>query len=119
MSPAEFQSVAATELAKHYGKQLGQKRIPVGGAWKEFDYVSADREITGDAKFYSDCRSPSGKLATISECVFLLEKCSANHKFIIFGNNIEVPKRWLRRYQSLLNRITFYFLDGAGLKRLN
>lgn len=97
---------------------LTEQKLNFGCVQKSFDYVSEDGKTLGDAKFYKDCNAPSAKLATISECVFLLEKCKAERRFIVFGNDRNVAARWLSRYGSLLNGIEFYFLNEAGLERM-
>ncbi|MGH8630066.1 MAG: hypothetical protein ACREU7_04770, partial [Burkholderiales bacterium] len=85
MTPKEFEQFAAARLNERFGVLLSQRRVKVGSVTKSFDLVSHDGKFVGDAKFYKNSAAPSGKLATISEYVFLLEKCSANHKFIVFG----------------------------------
>jgi len=60
------------------------------------------------------------KFSTIAEYVWLLEKLQAEKKFLVFGNQIEVPKRWLQKYGSLVNGVDFYFLDNWGsISKLN
>ena len=86
----------------------------VGSIPKRFDFVSPDRSIVGDAKYYTRGGTPSGKLATISEYVWLLEKTSTAEKFLVFGNDRRVPIMWLQKYGALLSGITFYFLTDDG-----
>jgi hypothetical protein len=59
-------------------------------------------------------RLPPAKFSVISEHVWLLEETAANHKFLVFGNDLEVPVRWLARYGALLSRVRFFFLDDDG-----
>jgi hypothetical protein len=49
-----------------------------------------------------------------------LEKVKADTKFLVFGNEREVPEQWLRRYGHLIIEIKFYFLGSSGdPERLN
>jgi hypothetical protein len=48
-----------------------------------------------------------------------LEKVEAWEKFLVFGNDREMPVRWLERYGHLVTNIAFYFLsDGGNLEEL-
>jgi hypothetical protein len=91
-----------------------------GVAWRsptQFDYVSADKQIVGDAKCYmlvGGERLPPAKFATIAEHVWMLEKTNAPEQFLVFGNNREVPLRWLERYGALARSVGFYFLSDEG-----
>ena len=106
----------------NFEKRKFSEEIP-----KIFDMVSKNGEIVGDAKYYKMIQSPSGKIATIFEYVYLLERCNANLRFLVFGNDIRVPKKWLKKYGHLLkdkegkNSIKFYFLNHNTneLKELN
>jgi hypothetical protein len=89
-----------------------------------FDFVSRDQSIVGDAKYFTKNRGvkyPPAKFATIAEYVWLLQKTNAKKKFLVFGKDIDIPKKWLGRYGELAKNIEFYFLDGPTrkLKRLN
>ena len=46
--------------------------------------------------------------------VFLLEQTQAAVRFLIFGNQREVPELWLRKYGRLPRSVDFYFLDDQG-----
>ena len=84
---------------------------------KVWDMVSADGNIVGDAKYYTLVRGsalPPAKFATIAEHVWLLEKTNARIKFLVFGNQIEVPQLWLEKYGNLVSYIRFYFMDVDG-----
>jgi hypothetical protein len=60
------------------------------------------------------------KFSVIAEHVWLLEKTSAEKRFLVFGNDKRVPIEWLQRYGPLVHSVEFYFLDVAGhLQRLN
>lgn len=54
------------------------------------------------------------RCAIFAENVWLLEKTQAQHNFVVFGNDIEVPKRWLVRYGYLRGDVAFYFLTDNG-----
>lgn len=43
-----------------------------------------------------------------------MEKTQARQKFLVFGNDIDVPKRWLSRYGHLRGEVRFYFLTDEG-----
>lgn len=95
--------------------------IKIKNVRKNFDLVSSDGNHIGDAKYYKmldSGKSPSAKLSTISEYVWLLEKTNAKHKFIVFGRDMRVPLLWLKRFKSLTN-IKFYFFENNKLKPLN
>ena len=64
---------------------------------------------------------PSAKFSNISETVWLLEKTLSETQFIVFGNDSRVPEKWLKRYERLVNDVTFYFLDNNKntIKKLN
>jgi hypothetical protein len=118
-------AVAFERLARHvfetrYGLALPAGTVP--GVRKKFDFVSADHRIVGDAKYYTRVRGvglPPAKFSVIAEHVWLLEKTHAATQFLVFGNDREVPLRWLERYGSLTNGINFYFLtDDGELKQL-
>jgi len=57
----------------------------VPGIRKQFDYVSADAQVVGDAKYSTLVggeRLPPAKFATIAEHVWLLEKTNAPMQFL-------------------------------------
>lgn len=89
---------------------------------KRWDFISPDRSVIGDAKFYSLVngeRYPPAKMATISEHVWLLSQTNATHRFVVFGNDVRVPEQWLSRYGRHLGDIRFYFADeGTGISVL-
>jgi hypothetical protein len=52
--------------------------------------------------------------------VWLLERVPARRRFLIFGNQRQVPELWLKKYQALLPDVEFYFLDeGDRLEQIN
>ena len=90
---------------------------------KKFDYVSADSQVVGDAKYYTmvgGIRLPPAKFSVIAEHVWLLEKTSARHKFLVFGNDSRVPEQWLKRYGRFVSDVEFFFMaDNLTLHRLH
>lgn len=114
-SDKAFEKLARKILSKHFGVELSSKRIPK--VPKEFDYVSADNQIIGDAKYYTMLKGggdPSGKFSIIAEHVWLLEKTKAKVKFLVFGNDRRVPERWLKKHEHLVSGIGFFFIDEKG-----
>lgn len=84
---------------------------------KQFDCMSQDGSILGDAKYYSMVNGesiPPAKFSTIAEHVWLLEKASARKRFLVFGNDRRVPEEWLDRYGHLVESVDFYFLEENG-----
>jgi hypothetical protein len=115
-----FEEKARKALNKHFNEILRPGQLP--NIRKLFDFVSADRTIVGDAKYYSlghEKRIPPAKFSAIAEGVWLLEKIQAKKKFLIFGNDRRVPERWLQRFGNLIKDITFYFLEGSTIQQLN
>lgn len=112
---AVFEDLARAAMEAEFGVKLS--RGAVEGVPKQFDFVSHDRSVVGDAKYYTlvgGSGLPPAKYATIAEYVWLLEKTSATHRFLIFGNDIRVPKGWIGRYGSLATNVKFYFLHEDG-----
>ena len=82
----EFENFARRVMSEHFGTQLRKGRV--SGIPKEFDMVSADCKIVGDAKYFTMVRGvfiPPAKFSVIAEHVWLLEKTTATHKFLVFG----------------------------------
>ncbi|MBC8507654.1 MAG: hypothetical protein ISR58_19685 [Anaerolineales bacterium] len=114
-TPKEFEMLARQRFAAKFDATLLPGKVDQVN--KEWDMISPDGQVVGDAKYYTMVRgkgNPSAKLATISEHVWLLEKTSARVKFLVFGNQQEVPKTWLRKYGNLVTNVEFYFLDDDG-----
>lgn len=114
-TPMTFEALAGRILGEHYGTTFA--RGTLSGIRKLFDYVSANQQIVGDAKYYTLVtgeRLPPAKFATITEHVWLLEKTGASTQFLVFGHDREVPLRWLERYGSLTNSVQFFFLSDEG-----
>jgi len=115
ISPKEFEQRAARIMSEHYGVSLHEGGV--AGVPKRFDLVSKDGTVVGDAKYCPLVRgtnNPSAKFSVIAEHVWLLEKSQAIHKFLVFGNQREVPIKWLMKYAHLATAVSFFFIDGRG-----
>ena len=113
--PIEFENFARRVMSNFFGVPLHKGRKE---CWpKEFDMVSPDYKIVGDAKYYSMVRGekiPPAKFSTIAEHVWMLEKIDADIKFLVFGNDKRVPVEWLKRYGHLVEDVVFYFIHEDG-----
>ena len=108
----EFEELARRVMSRYFNKEL--RKFRRSGWPKEFDLVSPDYEIVGDAKYYTMVRGknlPPAKFATISEYVWMLENIDAQIKFLVFGNDIRVPVEWIKRYGSMVKTVKFYFIN--------
>lgn len=111
---ASFEDQARRVMSKYFGVELAIGKV--AGVPKGFDLVSPDKQIVGDAKFYTMVNGvglPPAKFATIAEYVWLLEKVPAKHKFTVFGNDRRVPEEWLKRYGRLISGVEFFFLHPS------
>lgn len=105
-------------MSRHLGVNLRKARA--GEHHKKFDFISEDGSVVGDAKFYTLVGGeslPPAKFSVIAEHVWLLEKTTAARKFLVFGNQPEVPEQWLSRYGNLVEGVEFYFLTSDGALR--
>ncbi len=115
ITPKQFEERARAIMSRYFGTPLHKHRA--SGWPKEFDLVSKDLRIVGDAKYFSMVRGrsiPPAKFATIAEHVWFLEKIDAEIKFLVFGNDIRVPLEWLKRYGDFVKEVRFYFIDEKG-----
>lgn len=115
LSPRAFETLGRRLLSDHFGTVLLPGSVP--GVRKQFNFVSPDRRIIGDAKYYSRVGGvalPPAKFATIAEHVWLLEKTGAARTFLVFGHDRQVPLWWLERFGNLLSGVAFYFLTDNG-----
>lgn len=115
ITPKSFEEIVKKVMGKKYGVNFNAGRIK--GVPKKFDLVSSDEQIVGDAKYYTMVKGeymPPAKFSVIAEYVWLLEKTSSMHKFLVFGNDERVPAKWLRKYGKLVKKIKFYFVDNKG-----
>jgi hypothetical protein len=52
--------------------------------------------------------------------VWMLQVSSAKSRFLVFGNQREVPIEWLRRYGGWVEDLDFYFIgSNANVELLN
>ncbi len=115
LTPRAFEELARAVMSRHFGVPLTPGQAP--GVHKEWDMVSPDGNIAGDAKYFTlvhGQRLPPAKFSIIAEHVWLLEKTGAPTTFLVFGNDRQVPELWLQRYGSLASGVSFYFLDERG-----
>ena len=116
LNAAQFEDLARQVFSQRFGVPLRSGQV--AGVPKLFDLVSPDGDIVGDAKYYTlvgGQHLPPAKFSIIAEHVWLLEKTQARSKFLVFGNDLEVPKRWLSRYGHLRGDVAIYFLTDEGV----
>ncbi len=114
-SPAEFGRLAESVLGRRYGFTL-HKGVPLGIP-KMLDLVSDHGEVAGDIYFGTPGQEENylpAQFSAVSEKVWLLEKTPARRKFLVFGNQREVPVEWLNRFGHLATTVAFYFLPWGG-----
>jgi len=122
-----FEAHARRYFSRVWNIDLQARKIKVGGTVdKQFDLVSADSRIVGDAKWYKNIGKPGAKFkvppakwSTISEYVWLLQNVAAERVFLVFGNEIEVPEKYLLRFGPLVSPVEFYFYDGTQHRLLS
>ncbi len=115
LTSATFETVAARVLGDHYGIALSPGMLL--SIRKRCAFVSADQRVVGDPQYdtlVDGERLPPVKFATIAEHVWLREKTAAPELFLVFGNDREVPLRWLVRFAALARGVQFYFLSNDG-----
>jgi hypothetical protein len=115
LTPRAFEDLARGVMSRHFDAPLVPGQVP--GVHKEWDMVSPDGDIVGDAKYFTlvhGQRLPPAKFSVIGEHVWLLEKTEAPTTFLVFGNDRQVPELWLERYGSLVAGVSFFFLDDEG-----
>ena len=115
LTPRAFEELAQAAMSMHFGVPLTPGEVP--GVPKRFDLVSPDKDIVGDAKYFTLVRGqrlPPAKFSVIAEHVWLLEKTAAPVTFLVFGNDRQVPTLWLERYGHLASGVAFYFLTDDG-----
>jgi hypothetical protein len=119
LTPRAFEKLARTAMSDHFGIPLTSGEV--ADVPKRFDLVSPDKDIVGDAKYFTLVRGqrlPPAKFSIIAEHVWLLEKTGALVTFLVFGNDRQVPVLWLRRYGNLASDVAFYFLTDDGVLEL-
>jgi hypothetical protein len=115
ITPREFEAHATEAAARHYGVKFSPGRV--GDVPKIFDLVSPDHRVVGDAKYFTlvgGTGLPPAKFSIIAEHVWLLERTPTDVRFLIFGNDREVPVRWLAKYGPLTKQVSFFFLHPSG-----
>lgn len=115
LTPQDFTALAQTALSAYFGVTL-QPGV-VAGVPHCFDLVAPAGDIVGDSLYYPQATQshwPSAKFAVISERVWLLTQTAARTRFLVFGNDRDIPAVWLRRYGALASEVTCYFLSAAG-----
>lgn len=114
-----FEEYARRYFSDLWGVDFRCRSVAVGEAvpWK-FDLVSADFRYVGDAKFLKSLATPAAKWQAIAECIWLLQKVSADRTFMVFGQDADVAERYLRRVRPLTAPVEFYFLDETGHRLL-
>lgn len=118
LESAKFEEKVRQFFIKEFNVGFASQKVNIKGVEKSFDLVSNNGVYIGDVKYYKNIKTPAAKWSTIAEYVWLLEKTEAEHKFIVFGQDKEVPMRWLSRFGSLTN-IQFYFFCENKLEKLN
>ena len=96
LSATQFEKLARRVFSMYIGVTLNESQVP--GVPKLFDFVSPNGSIVGDAQCFTllgEYRLPPAKYSVIAEHVWLLKKTGANRKFLVFGNDREVPIRCL------------------------
>jgi len=117
LDPFGFETHSRYFMSEYLGERLFPAQVEP--CPKIFDMVSDNKKIVGDAKYMTMGKGkglPTGKFSNIAETVWLLEKINAEKKFIVFGNDKNVPIEWLRRYNHLVSDVTFYFLNVKNEK---
>lgn len=114
----EFELSVINFLNSQSSHSFSKRKVDLNGVMFEFDLVSDDGEIIGDAKFLKNIKIPAAKWDNISHYIWLLEHSRAKIKFMVFGNDREVPERYLKRFEPLTGDVEFYFFSNERLERL-
>ena len=114
-----FQRFAQDHFSREWDVALEERSVKVAEEvdWK-FDLVSADLRVVGEAKWLKNVPVPAAKWQAIAEYILLLQKVDAPRVFMVFGRDVEVAERSLKRVRPLIRPVEFYFLDGEGHHRL-
>ena len=105
---------AASYFSDLWQTDLAARPVDVRGVSKKFDLVSSDGQFVGDAKNYRNIRVPAAKWSAIAEYVWLLQNVDAERRFIVFGGDAEVARRFLTRWRPLIQPVEFYLLTQNG-----
>lgn len=115
MNWREFEELARRVMSQYFDVNLTKKNPK--GFPKKFDMVSVKEDIVGDAKFLTLVhrkKFPPAKMMEISGHVWLLENVNAKIRFLVFGNQRDVPEMWLNKYGNLIHNVEFYFINTRG-----
>ena len=115
----DFEVTMLEYLNSHSLQSFSKRKVNISGVSFEFDLVSADDKIIGDAKFFKNISVPAAKWDNISYYVWLLQNTEARIKFLVFGKDIEVPERYLKRYEPLISDVEFYFFENNTLNPID
>jgi len=120
LPPSRFEDLARIKFGELFAASF--RPGSAEGVPKVFDLVDMQKELVGDAKYLTMVRGsrlPPAKFSVIAEHVWLLEKTRAKKKFLVFGNDERVPRRWLAKYGHLAGGVEFYFMtDGGEIRKL-
>ena len=97
--------------------QLSSRQAPFLGFASSSISSPPTRLIVGEALYYPSVDGlglPPAKFSIVAEHVWLMEKTGAPTRFLVFGNDRDVPVLWLERYANLASNVTFYFLSASG-----
>lgn len=106
-----FEERARGYFSSLWDTDLRARDVDVGTGRKKFDLVSADLQIVGDAKSFSDASGASGKLSGIAEYVLFLQAVPARRRFLVFERRL-VADQFLRRWRGVIGDVHFYLLEG-------
>lgn len=106
-----FEDRARRYFSELWAVDLRARDVVVGSGRKRFDLVSADQQVVGDAKSFSEAKGASGKLSGIAEYVFFLQAVPARRRFLVFERR-GVALEFLRRWRGVVSGVEFYVLEG-------
>jgi len=111
-----FEAHARTVCSERWGVPLRSAVVELApGLSHQFDLVSLDCRLVGDAKWFKNLPVPAAKWSVIAEYVWLLQHVGgADRRFLVFGQDREVPQRWLKRFRPLIGDVEFFFLAANG-----
>lgn len=95
-----FEDRAREVLGRALGKELRKRTVPFPGshAVKEFDLVSDDGQVVGDAKsMASGISQDSGKLMEITAHVLMLQHLGDDCLRTLVFRHPELPSKWLTK----------------------
>jgi len=92
LSPRDFEAVVGRLLKDRFSMSFSETALRVGpGKQHKFDIVSSDRSVVAECKSYtwtSSGNRPSAKFSTALEAVFYLSRINADHKLLVFQDDI-------------------------------